>query len=78
MRILAMIALCVTWTLIGSQYHNEIHQFFNEKTAWQKKAEDLKTEMEDKVEILGEKTVELHDKLKRCLDEKFKCDCGRK
>lgn len=66
------------WILIASSVY--VGAYFSEdiisrKGELEKQAVELKTEMANKVEILGEHTVKLHDKLKRCLDEKFQCDC---
>ena len=73
MRILAILGLCIFSACLGAAYADRLPGYSNEA---EKQIFELKTEMAGKVEILGEKTVELHDKLKRCLNEKFECNCG--
>jgi len=69
-RFLIILILCIFSAFMGASYSQKNPK---EWKAIQQKTDNLKREMEDKVGLLGEQTESLHGKLKRCLDEKYRC-----
>lgn len=62
--ILSLVFLCVASAFVGAYYSHRAHKI---------EVQDIRREMDDKVQLLGEQTELLHGKLKRCLDAKYLC-----
>jgi uncharacterized protein YpuA (DUF1002 family) len=65
-----VLILCGSSAFAGAYYS---HSMQSELKVAKRSAEDIRQEMENKVSILGEHSNALHNKLKRCLNEKYQC-----
>lgn len=66
MRLFIVFCLCLFSAFLGSYY---TYKYSND-AKMEKQIEELKIELKNKVDILGNYTEDFHNKLKNCLREK--------